>query len=84
MTYKESFIKFMVDSGVLTFGEFTLKSGRKAPYFINTGNYKTGAQLAKLGEEPVQQADRLGRRYGFVVQVTGQQHGIHGAGIEQG
>ena len=39
MTYKESFIKFMVDSGVLTFGEFTLKSGRKAPYFINTGMF---------------------------------------------
>ena len=35
MTYKESFIKFMVDSGVLKFGEFTLKSGRLAPYFIN-------------------------------------------------
>lgn len=50
MTYKESFIKFMVDCGVLTFGEFTLKSGRKAPYFINCGNYKTGTQLAKLGE----------------------------------
>ncbi len=50
MTYKEEFIKFMVDCGVLTFGEFTLKSGRKAPYFINTGNYKTGAQLARLGE----------------------------------
>lgn len=50
MTYKESFIKFMVDSGVLTFGEFTLKSGRKAPYFINTGNYKTGAQLSMLGK----------------------------------
>lgn len=50
MTYKESFIKFMVDSGVLKFGEFTLKSGRIAPYFINAGNYKTGAQLAKLGE----------------------------------
>ncbi len=49
MTYKEEFIKFMVDSGVLTFGDFTLKSGRKAPYFINTGNYKTGAQLSKLG-----------------------------------
>ena len=49
-TYKEEFIRFMVDSGVLTFGEFTLKSGRKAPYFINCGNYKTGAQLAKLGE----------------------------------
>ena len=50
LTYKESFIKFMVDCGVLTFGEFTLKSGRIAPYFINCGNYKTGTQLAKLGE----------------------------------
>lgn len=40
----------MVESGVLKFGEFTLKSGRIAPYFINTGNYKTGAQLAKLGK----------------------------------
>ena len=50
MTYKEEFIRFMVDCGVLTFGEFTLKSGRKAPYFINCGNYKTGLQLAKLGE----------------------------------
>ena len=49
MTYKEEFVKFMVDSGVLTFGEFTLQSGRIAPYFINAGNYKTGAQLAKLG-----------------------------------
>ena len=49
-TYKEEFIKFMVENGVLRFGEFTLKSGRKAPYFINTGNYKTGKQLAKLGE----------------------------------
>ena len=49
MTYKEEFIRFMVDSGVLTFGDFTLKSGRKAPYFINCGNYRTGEQLAKLG-----------------------------------
>ncbi|MDE5766527.1 MAG: orotate phosphoribosyltransferase [Clostridia bacterium] len=40
----------MVDNGVLKFGEFTLKSGRKAPYFINTGNYKTGSQLARLGK----------------------------------
>lgn len=50
MTYKDNFVKFMVDSGVLTFGEFTLKSGRKSPYFMNSGNYNTGAQLAKLGE----------------------------------
>lgn len=50
MTYKQQFIKFMVENGVLKFGEFTLKSGRKAPYFINTGNYKTGSQLNKLGE----------------------------------
>ena len=50
LTYKQEFIKFMVENGVLRFGEFTLKSGRKAPYFINTGNYKTGKQLAKLGE----------------------------------
>ena len=50
MSYKHDFIKFMVDSGVLTFGEFTLKSGRISPYFMNSGNYKTGAQLARLGE----------------------------------
>ncbi len=50
MDYKERFIKFMADSGVLKFGEFTLKSGRKAPYFINAGNYRTGEQLSQLGE----------------------------------
>lgn len=50
MGYKQDFIKFMVDSGVLTFGEFILKSGRLSPYFMNSGNYKTGAQLARLGE----------------------------------
>lgn len=50
MDYKKEFIRFMCESGVLTFGEFTLKSGRKAPYFVNTGNYRTGAQIAKLGE----------------------------------
>ncbi len=49
-TYKQEFIRFMVKNGVLKFGEFTLKSGRIAPYFINTGNYKTGKQLAKLGK----------------------------------
>lgn len=50
LTYKQQFIRFMVENGVLKFGEFTLKSGRKAPYFINTGNYKTGSQLARLGD----------------------------------
>ena len=50
MSYKQDFIHFMVRSGVLTFGDFTTKSGRKTPYFINTGNYKTGAQAARLGD----------------------------------
>ena len=50
MTYQEEFITFMVRAGVLTFGDFTTKSGRRTPYFINSGNYKTGAQAAKLGD----------------------------------
>ena len=49
-TYKQEFIEFMVDSGVLKFGEFTLKSGRKSPFFMNAGAYVTGAQLRRLGE----------------------------------
>jgi len=48
--YKQKFINFMLECGVLKLGEFTLKSGRKSPYFVNTGNYKTGMQAAKLGE----------------------------------
>ncbi len=47
--YKEEFIHFMVDCGVLTFGDFTTKSGRKTPFFVNTGNYQSGSQLRKLG-----------------------------------
>lgn len=50
MSYKTDFIHFMVRSGVLTFGDFVTKSGRKTPYFINTGNYKTGEQMYKLSE----------------------------------
>ena len=49
-TEKEKFILFMVRSGVLSFGEFVTKSGRRTPYFINTGNYRSGAQMATLGE----------------------------------
>ena len=48
--YKKEFIKFMVDSQVLKFGEFTLKSGRKSPFFMNAGGYVTGMQLRRLGE----------------------------------
>lgn len=48
--YKQEFIEFMVDCQVLKFGEFTLKSGRKSPFFMNAGAYVTGAQLKRLGE----------------------------------
>lgn len=48
--YKSQFIDFMTDVGVLTFGDFTTKSGRKTPYFVNTGLYRTGSQLDQLGE----------------------------------
>ena len=48
--YKKEFIQFMVDCKVLKFGEFTLKSGRKSPFFMNAGAYVTGSQLKKLGE----------------------------------
>ena len=49
-SYKQEFIEFMVASDVLKFGEFTLKSGRKSPFFMNAGAYTTGTQLRKLGE----------------------------------
>lgn len=48
--YKQDFIEFMVDCGVLRFGDFTTKSGRKTPFFINAGFYRTGSQLRRLGE----------------------------------
>lgn len=48
--YKQDFIEFMVDSQVLKFGDFTLKSGRKSPFFMNAGAYVTGTQLRRLGE----------------------------------
>ncbi len=48
--YKKEFIEFMVDCNVLKFGDFVTKSGRNTPFFVNTGFYRTGAQLKKLGE----------------------------------
>ncbi|NLZ82560.1 MAG: orotate phosphoribosyltransferase [Clostridiales bacterium] len=48
--YKKEFIEFMVDAKVLKFGDFTTKSGRKTPFFVNTGFYRRGSQLRKLGE----------------------------------
>jgi orotate phosphoribosyltransferase len=48
--YKQEFIEFMIDCNVLKFGDFTTKSGRKTPFFVNTGFYRTGAQLKRLGE----------------------------------
>ena len=49
-SYKQEFIEFMVESQVLKFGDFTLKSGRKSPFFMNAGAYVTGSQLKRLGE----------------------------------
>ena len=50
MSGKHGFIEFMIEAGVLTFGDFTTKSGRKTPYFVNTGNYKTGKHISILGD----------------------------------
>ena len=47
---KKEFIEFMMSADVLRFGDFVTKSGRNTPYFVNTGNYKTGLQSSKLGE----------------------------------
>ena len=59
--YKKEFIEFMVDCKVLKFGDFVTKSGRKTPFFINTGFYRTGAQLKKLGEY---YAEAINNKYG--------------------
>ena len=50
LNYKERFIRFMADNGILQFGEFRLQSDRVSPYYINTGNYKSASQISKLGE----------------------------------
>ena len=62
--YKKKFIEFMVQSGVLTFGDFVTKSGRQTPFFINTGNYRTGSQINLLGGFYAAAIDnRMGRNF---------------------
>ena len=63
---KKEFIHFMIDCDVLTFGDFTTKSGRKTPFFINTGKYRTGEQIAKLGKF---YAEAITANYGSDVDV---------------
>ena len=63
MVGRNAFVDFMIGAGVLTFGDFTTKSGRKTPYFINTGNYKTGAQVSSLGDWYADSIVRSGERF---------------------
>ena len=63
MDGKNAFIEFMIGAGVLTFGDFTTKSGRKTPYFINTGNYRSGAQIATLGDWYADAVVRSGEQF---------------------
>mgnify|MGYP000042174219 FL=1 len=60
--YKEQFIEFMIDCNVLKFGDFVTKSGRKTPFFVNTGFYRTGSQLSRLGEY---YAEAIKDKFGF-------------------
>ena len=62
--YKRDFIDFMVRSNVLTFGDFVAKSGRRTPYFVNTGHFRTGSQLARLASAYADAIEpRLGRSF---------------------
>lgn len=63
MGFKDDFIRLMTDAGVLTFGDFTTKSGRRTPYFINTGNYRTGAHIERLGDYYADCIIRSGERF---------------------
>ena len=65
--YKRDFIAFLEGAGVLKFGDFTAKSGRKIPYFINAGEIKTGAQISRLGEFYAKAyVEKLGRKSGVL------------------
>jgi len=63
MRSKNDFIEFMESAGVLTFGDFTTKSGRKTPYFVNTGNYKTGKHISILGDYYADSIIASGEKY---------------------
>lgn len=64
---KREFVRFLLDSDVLTFGDFTTKSGRKTPYFVNTGRYRTGRQIARLGSFYAKTlVETLGRDFDFL------------------
>ena len=69
--YKQEFIEFMVESNVLKFGDFTLKSGRKSPFFMNAGAYVTGAQLRKLGQY---YAKAIHEHYGMILMCFSDRH----------
>jgi len=60
---RKEFIEFMAEAGVLTFGDFTAKSGRKTPYFVNTGNYKTGKHISILGDYYASSVIESGEQY---------------------
>jgi orotate phosphoribosyltransferase len=64
--YKRRFVEFMVEAQVLTFGDFVTKSGRKSPYFVNTGRYRTGSQLARLAEFYVDAIEAEGLDFDFL------------------
>lgn len=64
--YKKEFIEFMIDCNVLKFGDFVTKSGRNTPFFVNTGFYRTGAQLKKLG---TYYAKAIEAKFGFEFDV---------------
>ena len=92
MTNKRDFIEFMIGAGVLTFGDFTAKSGRKTPYFVNTGNYKTGMHISMLGDYYsdciVQSGEQFDALFGpaykgitLVAATAGSLYRNHGASI---
>ena len=73
--YKREFIEFLQSAGVLKFGDFTAKSGRKIPYFVNAGMIKTGAQISRLGEFYAKAYfDKLGKKEAAAVALS--KHGL--------